>query len=105
MKIVLFISFFISLSIAAQVETAVPESSPKVETPNPEVSQKAEVKKDNVLDFSAGVIEGDLNRPSMLMELGSNYKEFNDLVLMREDFNTYHDTDSKFRFRYVDENL
>ncbi len=61
--------------------------------------------KKNVLDFSAGVIEGNVNRPTMLMELGANYKEFNDLVLIRDDFNNFHELDGKKRFKYVDENL
>jgi hypothetical protein len=64
-----------------------------------------ELDKKNVLDFSAGVIEGNVNRPTMLMELGANYKEFSDLVLIREDFNNFHELDSKKRFKYVDENL
>ena len=90
--------FFSSLGYAE--EPVVNTSQTDVQAESKTVS-----KKDNVLDFSAGVIEGDLNRPSMLMELGSNYKEFNDLVLMRDDFNSFHDVDSKTRFRYVDENL
>ena len=61
--------------------------------------------KEKVLDFSGGVIEGELNRPSMLMELGNNYKEFNDLILLRDDFNSFHEVDSIKRLRYFDENL
>jgi hypothetical protein len=70
-----------------------------------EPKENTKSKKEQVLDFSGGVIEGNLNRPSMLLELGSNYKEFNDLILLREDFNSYHELDSANRFRYVDENL
>jgi hypothetical protein len=61
-------------------------------------------KKEQVLDFSAGVIEGELNRPSILMELGNNFKDFNDLILLlREDFNSYHQVDSVHRFRFIEE--
>ncbi len=72
--------------------------------PQPEKSTTEKVK-EKVLDFSGGVIEGELNRPSMLMELGNNYKEFNDLILLRDDFNSFHEVDSLKRFRYFDENL
>ena len=65
--------------------------------------EKALEKKEQVLDFSAGVIEGELNRPSILMELGSNFKDFNDLVFLRENFNTFHVIDTKERLRYVEE--
>ncbi len=61
-------------------------------------------KKNQVMDFSAGYIEGELNRPSMLMELGTNFKDFNDLLLQREDFNSYHEVDSSKRLRYFEEN-
>lgn len=61
------------------------------------------VKKDQVLDFSAGVIEGELSRPSILMELGSNFKDFDDLLFLREDFNSFHEIDSSTRLRYFEE--
>ncbi len=60
-------------------------------------------KKEQILDFSAGIIEGELNRPSILMELGTNFKDFNDLILLREDFNSYHEIDSAVRLRYFEE--
>ena len=59
--------------------------------------------KEQVLDFSAGVIEGELNRPRMVLELGSDYNDFNDVVFLREDFNDFHQVDSKVRYRYVRE--
>ena len=64
---------------------------------------KPEEKKEQVLDFSAGVIEGELNRPSILMELGSNFKDFNDLIFLRENFNSFHAVDTKERLRFVEE--
>jgi hypothetical protein len=67
--------------------------------------EKTVEKKEQVLEFTGGVIEGGLNRPSMLMELGSNFKDFNDLILLREDFNKYHKLDSSVRFRYIEEGL
>ena len=90
MKLVFFFLMAIAFNIYAQT------------TENPEPLEKT---KEKVLDFSGGVIEGELNRPSMLMELGSNYKEFNDLILLRDDFNSFHDVDSVKRLRYFDENL
>lgn len=63
----------------------------------------SQVKKDQVLDFSAGVIEGELSRPSILMELGSGFKDFDDLLLIREDFNSFHAIDSTTRLRYFEE--
>lgn len=77
----------------------------KTDTPDSPKEIVQEKSKEKVLDFSAGVIEGELNRPSMLMELGSNYKEFNDLILLRDDFNSFHEIDSMKRFRYFDEGL
>lgn len=67
--------------------------------------EEAQAKKEQVLDFSAGIIEGELNPPSILMELGTNFKDFDDLVLLRENFNKYHKLDSVVRFRYTEENL
>ena len=64
---------------------------------------KAVAKKEQVLDFSAGVIEGELNRPSILMELGSNFKDFDDLLFLRENFNSFHAIDSQERLRFVEE--
>ena len=64
---------------------------------------KTVTNKEQVLDFSAGVIEGELNRPSILMELGSNFKDFNDLIFLRENFNSFHAVDSKDRLRFVEE--
>lgn len=58
-------------------------------------------KKENIIDFSVGVIEGELNRPSMLMELGNDFKDLNDIVHSREDFYDFQQSDSKFRFRYI----
>jgi hypothetical protein len=92
----LFISFLFVTNIYAQTNennNSIPDNS---------LPEKV---KEKVLDFSGGVIEGDLNRPSMLMELGNNYKEFNDLILLRDDFNSFHEIDSLKRFRYFDENL
>lgn len=60
-------------------------------------------KRENILDFSAGIIEGEINRPSILMELGTNFNTFNDLVLLREDFNSFHEVDSIVRLRYMEE--
>ena len=77
----------------------------KIDLPDSPKDIVQEKSKEKVLDFSAGVIEGELNRPSMLMELGSNYKEFNDLILLRDDFNSFHEIDSMKRFRYFDEGL
>lgn len=96
MRMMFFIVFsFVNVVFAQEIEAAKPEVD----------NGKKETKKEQVLDFSAGVIEGELNRPSMLMELGSNYKDFNDLILLREDFNVYHELDSNMRFKYIDENL
>ena len=64
---------------------------------------KASATKEQVLDFSAGIIEGELNRPSILMELGSNFKDFDDLIFLRENFNSFHAIDSKERLRFVEE--
>ena len=64
---------------------------------------KAVAKSEQVLDFSAGIIEGELNRPSILMELGSNFKDFNDLIFLRENFNSFHVVDTKERLRFVEE--
>jgi hypothetical protein len=69
---------------------------------NAEVSK--DQKKEQVLDFSAGVIEGELTPPSILMELGTNFKDFDDLIVLREDFNEFHRVDSSVRLRYIEEN-
>jgi hypothetical protein len=92
----MLISFLFLTNVYAQTG----ESS----NPQPENNTPDKVK-EKVLDFSGGVIEGELNRPSMLMELGNNYKEFNDLILLRDDFNSFHEVDSNKRLRYFDENL
>lgn len=92
----LFISFLFVTNIYAQT------NENNNSTPENSLPEKV---KEKVLDFSGGVIEGELNRPSMLMELGNNYKEFNDLILLRDDFNSFHEVDSLKRFRYFDENL
>ncbi len=92
----ILLAFFLIFNLKAQ--TTEPSTSSTV-TNTPEST------KEKVLDFSGGVIEGELNRPSMLMELGSNYKEFNDLILLRDDFNAFHEVDSQKRFRYFDEGL
>lgn len=82
-KISIFISFLISTPLLSQVNEA--------------------AKKVHVIDFSAGVIEGELNRPSMLLEIGDNFKDLDDLLFLREDFNSFHQVDSKIRFRYIEE--
>jgi len=65
---------------------------------------KSQQKKEQVLNFSAGVIEGELTPPSILMELGTNFKDFDDLIVLREDFNEYHKLDSATRLRYIEDN-
>lgn len=96
MKFQYFLILLIFLSLLSKV--AISEDV----SPLTEVSS---AKKDQVLDFSsgAGVIEGELNRPSILLELSSNFNNFDDLVLLREDFNSYHEIDSTIRFRYFEE--
>ena len=80
------------------------QEKPAVDFAQLGISQnKPAVNKEQVLDFSAGVIEGELNRPSILMELGSNFKDFNDLVFLRENFNSFHAVDTKERLRFVEE--
>ena len=67
--------------------------------------ENTQQKKEQVLDFSAGVIEGELTPPSILMELGTNFKDFDDLIVLREDFNEFHRLDSAVRLRYIEDKL
>ncbi len=59
-------------------------------------------KKTQVLDFNADVIEGELKKPQLFLELGANVKDFNSLLLNREDFNDFQAVDMKKRLRFIE---
>jgi hypothetical protein len=65
-------------------------------------SSYAQKSKGNVLDFNASVIEGELKRPQLFLELGTDIKDYNSVLLQRDDFNDFHALDMKQRLKYIE---
>lgn len=57
--------------------------------------------KSNVLDFGADVIEGELKKPQLFVELGANIDDLTSIIHLRDNFNDFHAVDQKRRLRFI----
>ena len=53
------------------------------------------------LDFGADIIEGELKKPQLIMELGANIEDASSIIHLRDNFNDFHAADSKKRLRFI----
>lgn len=67
----------------------------------PALSTTSRSKNTQTLDFGADIIEGELKKPQLLMELGANVEDVSSIIHLRDNFNDFHAVDSKKRLRFI----
>ncbi len=55
----------------------------------------------NVLYFEGEIVEGELKKPKLFLELGAKIDDPDSILLSRDDFNDFHKVDMKRRFRFI----
>lgn len=58
-------------------------------------------KTSNTLDFGADIIEGELKKPQLFVELGANIEDMTSIIHLRDNFNDFHAIDQKRRLRFI----
>lgn len=101
----LFFILIFSLSGWSQQLTSPAKINPSKTTP-PKTSSVDKVhsqlnSKSNVLDFGADVIEGELKKPQLFVELGANIDDMTSIIHLRDNFNDFHAVDQKRRLRFI----
>jgi hypothetical protein len=67
----------------------------------PSQSTTSRSKNTQTLDFGADIIEGELKKPQLIMELGANVEDVSSIIHLRDNFNDFHAVDSKKRLRFI----
>lgn len=63
------------------------------------ISEEKSSATEPVLDFSADVIEGEKRKPDLFLQSGGAATSLDAVIYSREDFNDFHEKDSKWRPR------
>lgn len=62
----------------------------------------AQAQKSNVMDFEADVIEGELRRPDLFLQLGNDHMNVESISYGRSNFNDFNKADRFWRVRYFE---
>jgi hypothetical protein len=57
--------------------------------------------KPNTLDFSGEVIEGQLKKPKLMINIDTSLDDLTSIIHLRENFNDFHAVDQKKRLRFI----
>lgn len=91
---------FVLLAVCVLISTNAVNAQENKQGPKPAEAKSAEPKA-QVLDFSGDVIEGELKRPQLFLELVGTTEFMESTLYQREDFNDFHAVDMRKRLRYI----